>query len=193
MPQSVYGYFFRYSQQKQVVVILMTLALMPLALIPLELQRCLSNDAVANKDVDLLIWLAALYVGALLLSAGIKLAIRIQRVLISAQIVHTLRRSVFYCIYTIPPSKIKASANGWDVVGEGEVGAIVAFVSGLERLGRPIRELVSSYSSITDARMRNGILLRSFPSHVGADDSVPIRQMIGAGSELYSESCGSRI
>ena len=103
MPQSVYDYFFRYSQQKQVVVILMTLALMPLALIPLELQRCLSNDAVVNKDVDLLIWLAALYVGALLLSAGIKLAIRIQRVLISAQIVHTLRRSVFYCIYTIPP------------------------------------------------------------------------------------------
>ena len=62
-----------------------------------------TNDAVANKDVDLLICLAALYVGALLLSAGIKLAIRIQRVLISAQIVHTLRRSVFYCIYTIPP------------------------------------------------------------------------------------------
>ena len=83
-----------------------------------------------------------------------------------------------------PPSKIKARANGWDVVGEGEVGAIVAFVLGLERLGRPIRELVSSYSSITDARMRNGILLRSFPSHIGADDSVPIRQMIGAGSEL---------
>ncbi len=87
MPQSVYGYFFQYSQQKQVVVILMTWALMPLALIPLERQRCLSNDAVANKDVDLLIWLAALYVGDLLLSAGIKLAIRIQRVLISAQIV----------------------------------------------------------------------------------------------------------
>jgi hypothetical protein len=83
------------------------LALMPLALIPLELQRCLSDDAVANKDVDLLIWLAALYVGALLLSAGIKLAIRIQRVLISAQIVHTLRRSVFYCIYTIPRPRSK--------------------------------------------------------------------------------------
>jgi hypothetical protein len=74
---------------------------------PLELQRCLSDDAVANKDVDLLIWLAALYVGALLLSAGIKLAIRIQRVLISVQIVHMLRRSVFYCIYTIPRPRSK--------------------------------------------------------------------------------------
>lgn len=87
--------FSRYSQKKQVVVILMTLALLPLALIPLELQRCLLDYAVANKDIDLLIWLAALYVGALLLSAGIKLAIRIQRVKISAQIMHTLRRSVF--------------------------------------------------------------------------------------------------
>ena len=120
MPQSVYRYIFRYSKKRQVVVIGMTLALLPLAPIPLELQRRLLDDAVANKDVSLLVWLAALYVAALLLGAGIKLAMRIQRELISAQIVHTLRRSVFYCIYTMtPPSKIKASADGEDVVDEG--------------------------------------------------------------------------
>jgi hypothetical protein len=95
MPQSVYRYIFRYSQKKQVVVILMTLALLPLAPIPLELQRRLLDDAVANNDIDLLIWLVTLYVGALLLGVGIKLAMRIQRELISAQIVHTLRSSVF--------------------------------------------------------------------------------------------------
>ena len=95
MLQSVYRYIFRYSQKKQVVVILMTLALLPLAPIPLELQRRLLDDAVANKDIDLLIWLVTLYVGALLLGVGIKLAMRIQRELISAQIVHTLRSSVF--------------------------------------------------------------------------------------------------
>ena len=88
MPQSVYRYIFRYSKVQQVGVILLTLCLLPMAPIPLELQRRLLDDAVANKDVDLLIWLAILYVGALLLASGLKLAMRIQRELISARIVH---------------------------------------------------------------------------------------------------------
>lgn len=323
MPQSVYRYIFRYSKMQQVVVIIMTLGLLPLAPIPLELQRRLLDDAVANKDVDLLIWLATLYVGALLLSSALKLAMRIQRELISARIVHALRRSVYYHIYTVtPPALLKASAKGDDVVDEGavvsmlsseteklggfagaaisgpllqigtlcvvlgymfyieplvatialvlyspqfvvvpifqarlnrlagekaitvrtlgnfivdnaepdllnkpppegfsvltdkilslrtkflmtknimktinnllialgpfgviayggylviqgqvEVGVILAFVSGLERLGGPIRELIGSYGSITDARMRYRILLESFPK--GMDSEVP--------------------
>jgi len=323
MPQSVYRYIFRYSKMPQVVVIIMTLCLLPLAPIPLELQRRLLDDAVANKDVDLLVWLAMLYIGALLLSSGLKLAMRIQREMISARIVHALRRSVYYQIYTVtPPTLLKASAKGDDVVDEGavvsmlsseteklggfagaaisgpllqigtlvvvlgymfyieplvatialalyspqfiivpifqrrmnrlagekaitvrtlgnfivdnaepdllnrpppagfisltdqilclrtrflmpknimktlnnllialgpfgviayggylviqdqvEVGVILAFVSGLERLGGPIRELIGSYGAITDARMRYGILLDSFPK--GMDPEVP--------------------
>ena len=331
MPQSVYRYIFRYSKARQMVVIVMTLGLLPLAPIPLELQRRMLDDAVAGKDVDLLIWLGSLYIATLVLASGLKLLMRIQRELISAKIVHTLRRSVFYCIYTIiPPSQIKASAAGEDVVDEGavvsmlsseveklggfagsaisgpllqigtlvsilgymfyieplvaaialalyspqfiivpifqarmnrlakrkalkvrrlanfivdqaeeellqqeppalfteltdailkirtkflmtknvmktlnnlliamgpfgviayggylaindqiEVGVILAFVSGLERLGGPIRDLIGSYSSITDARMRYGILLASFPSHMDADDPVPMPNMMG--------------
>jgi ABC-type bacteriocin/lantibiotic exporter with double-glycine peptidase domain len=57
------------------------------------------------------------------------------------------------------------------IQGEAEVGVILAFVSGLERLGGPIRELVASYGSITDARMRYRILLQSFPQ--GMDPEVP--------------------
>ena len=323
MPQSVYRYIFRYSKWQQVVVIILTLLLLPMAPVPLELQRRLLDDAVANKDVDLLVWLALLYLGALFLSSGLKLAMRIQRELISARIVHALRRSVYYHIYTVtPPALLKASAKGDDVVDEGavvsmlsseveklggfagaaisgpllqigtlivvlgymfyieplvasialalyspqfiivpifqarmnrlagekaitvrslgnyivdnaepdllnkpppqgftdltdrilrlrtrflmtknimktlnnllialgpfgvisyggylviqgqvEVGVILAFVSGLERLGGPIRELIASYGSITDARMRYRILLDSFP--VGIDSEVP--------------------
>lgn len=134
MPQSVYRYIFRYSKMQQVGVILLTLCLLPMAPIPLELQRRLLDDAVANKDVDLLIWLAMLYVGALLLSSGLKLAMRIQRELISARIVHALRRSVYYHIYTVtPPSLLKASAQGDDVVDEGAVVSMLS--SETEKLG----------------------------------------------------------
>ena len=134
MPLSVYRYIFRYSKWQQVVVILLTLGLLPLAPIPLELQRRLLDDAVANGDVDLLIWLGALYVAALLASSGLKLAMRIQRELISARIVHALRRSVYYCIYTMtPPSLLKASAEGDDVVDEGAVVSMLS--SEVEKLG----------------------------------------------------------
>lgn len=323
MPPSVYQYIFRYSKWQQVVVICLTLALLPLAPVPLELQRRLLDDAVANQDVSLLIWLASLYIAALLAAALLKLAMRVQRELISARIVHALRRSVYYHIYTVtPPSLLKASDAGEDVVdegavvsmlsseteklggfagaaisgpllqigtlfvvlgymfyiepavaaialafyspqfvivpifqarmnrlagekaitvralgnyivdnaepdllnkpppegftrlsdkilqlrtqflmtknimktlnnllislgpfgviawggylviqGEAEVGVILAFVSGLERLGGPIRELIASYGAITDARMRYRILLDSFPK--GMDPEVP--------------------
>ena len=56
------------------------------------------------------------------------------------------------------------------IQGQVEVGVILAFVSGLERLGGPIRELIASYGSITDARMRYRILLESFPK--GMDPEV---------------------
>lgn len=326
MPQSVYRYIFRYSKWQQVVVICLTLALLPLAPVPLELQRRLLDDAVANGDVALLIRLAGYYMGALLLAAGIKFAMRVQRELISARIVHALRRSVYYCIYTVtPPSLLKASSEGDDVVDEGtvvsmlsseteklggfagaaisgpllqvgtlcvvlgymfyvepmvaaialvlyspqfiivpifqarmnrlagekaitlrvlgnfivdqaepdllnrpppieftnltdlilqlrtrflmtknimktlnnllislgpfgviawggylviqgevEVGVILAFVSGLERLGGPIRELIASYGAITDARMRYRILNDSFPKNIDSDVTEPM-------------------
>ncbi len=49
------------------------------------------------------------------------------------------------------------------IQGQVEIGIILAFVSGLERLGGPIRDLVGSDSQITDARMRYTTLLKAFP------------------------------
>lgn len=339
MPQSVYRYIFEHSKWAQVVVIILTLGLLPLAPIPLELQRRLLDDAVANGDVELLIWLATLYVIALLASSTLKLAMRIQRELISAKIVHALRRSVYYHIYTVtPPSLLQASKQGEDVVDEGavvsmlsseteklggfagaaisgpllqigtlfvvlgymfyieplvaaialglyspqfiivplfqarlnrlagekaitvrelgnfivdnaepdlldkppptgftlltdkilqirtrflmtknimktlnnlliamgpfgviafggymviqgevEVGVILAFVSGLERLGGPIRDLIASYASITDARMRYRILLESFPKGIDPEVPEPMPKLgLGIGGETAS-------
>jgi ABC-type multidrug transport system fused ATPase/permease subunit len=267
MPNSVYTYIFRYSKWQQIVVIGLTLALLPLSPVPLELQRRLLDDAVANKDVDLLIWLAGLYVLALLVAAGIKFAMRVQREMISARIVHALRRSVYYHIYTVtPPALLKASKGGDDVVDEGTVVSLLSSeteklggfagsaisgpllqigmlcvvlgymfyiepavaaialalyspqfvlvpifqarmnrlagekaitvrelgnfivdnvepdVSGLERLGGPIRDLVGSYGSITDARMRYRILLDSFPEGMDCDVPEPMPKVMWQGT-----------
>ena len=54
--------------------------------------------------------------------------------------------------------------GGWLVIQDRiELGVILAFVSGLERLGGPIRQLIAEYSQITEAQMRYRMLLDAFP------------------------------
>lgn len=132
MPSNVYAYIYQFSFRPQVVVVLLTLALLPLAPIPLELQRRILDDAIATGDVELLVRLGLFYLGALGLAALLKLAMKIQREFISAGIVHALRRSLYYCIYTIvPPAKWQGEIK--DRVDEG---AVVSMLTGeAEKLG----------------------------------------------------------
>lgn len=134
MPASVYTYIFRKSRNQQAVVIAITLALLPLAPVPLELQRRMLDEAVANRDFDLLIWLGMLYVGALLLSSGLKFLMRYQRELISASIVRALRKSVYFFIYTAAPDPVfDEKGNRIDEVDEGAVVSMMS--SEVEKLG----------------------------------------------------------
>lgn len=132
MPGNVYTYIYQFSSRPQVVVVLLTLALLPLAPIPLELQRRILDDAIATGDVGLLVRLCIFYLAALGLAALLKLAMKVQREFISASIVHALRRSLYYCIYTIvPPTKWQGEDN--DRVDEG---LVVSMLTGeVEKLG----------------------------------------------------------
>ncbi len=134
MPQSVYRYIFNNSFKQQVLVVLLTLSLIPLAPVPLELQRRILDDAIAQKDTDLLLQLASFYLVALIVASVLKTWMKVQRGIISARIVHSLRSSVYYCIYTVvPPSKLKAESVSDDRVDEGAVVSMLS--SEVEKLG----------------------------------------------------------
>jgi len=134
MPNSVYQYIFRKSFWRQIIVVSLTLILLPLAPIPLELQRRILDDAVAQGNVNLLIMLGGLYLLTMLISAGLKFAMRTQRELISARIVRSLRNSVFYAMYTIVPSMHKTHKMQND--DEIDEGAVVSMLSSeVEKLG----------------------------------------------------------
>ncbi len=132
MPTNVYAYIYRFSFRPQLLVVLLTLALLPLAPVPLELQRRMLDDAIAAGDVELLIRLGTYYLGVLVVAALLKLAMKIQREFISARIVHALRRSIYYCIYTVvPPANWRGGKT--DRVDEG---AVVSMLTGeAEKLG----------------------------------------------------------
>ncbi len=101
----------------------MTLALLPLAPIPLELQRRMLNEAIDGQDLNLLWQLGAMYLGLILVQAGIKFAMKWRREVISARIVNSLRHSIFHCIYSVlPPSKLRRGGGpDEDRVDEGMV------------------------------------------------------------------------
>jgi len=134
MPTSVYRYIFNNSYKQQILVVLLTLSLLPLAPVPLEIQRRVLDDAIADKDTDLLLQLAMYYLVALLVASLLKTWMKIQRGLISARIVHALRTSVYYYIYTVvPPSKLKRNQPEDDQVDEGAVVSMLS--SEVEKLG----------------------------------------------------------
>lgn len=123
MAPTLYRYIIENSYRSQVIVVALTLALLPLAPVPLELQRRMLNEAVEGQNFNLLLQLAAMYLGLLLVQGGLKFAMKLQRETISARIVYSLRHSVFRCIYTVlPPSKIrKGGGPDDDRVDEGMV------------------------------------------------------------------------
>ncbi len=134
MPTSVYRYIFNKSSRQQTVVVVLTLILLPLAPVPLELQRRILDDAVAQKDIDMLIKLGGFYILAMVIAAAFKFAMRAQRELISAGIVRSLRGSVFHYTYTAAPKL----PNGQDPADVDEVdeGAVVSMMSSeVEKLG----------------------------------------------------------
>jgi len=134
MPNSVYRYIFQKSLWQQVIVISLTLVLLPLAPIPLELQRRILDDAILQKDTDLLFKLAGFYLLAMFVAAGFKFAMRTQRELISARVVRSLRQSVFFCMYTFVP-KLHPVTKPADVEHVDD-GAVVSMLSSeVEKLG----------------------------------------------------------
>lgn len=131
LPSSVYRYILQHTMRRQGVVIALTLCLLPLAPVPLEIQRRILDEAIANKDADLLMWLATLYIGALLLAAGLKFLMKLQREYIAANLVYSLRQSLYHCIYTVtPPSVLTQKGEHVDE------GAVVSMLTGeAQKLG----------------------------------------------------------
>lgn len=131
MPKSLYRYVLTNSKKAQFSVTVLTLILAGLSPVSLELQRRALDDAVANKDTDLLFWLCILYLGAITAQALVKLAMRIGREMISVRMVKTLRGSVYHCVYTARPPKTKSREEE-----ELDDGAVVSMLSNeVEKLG----------------------------------------------------------
>lgn len=72
---SLWGYVRRMTGWHQAAIGLLALAVAALGFAPVELQRRIIDDAIAEGDAELLLWLGAAYAGLLLAAQGAKAAL----------------------------------------------------------------------------------------------------------------------
>ncbi|MDX6748846.1 hypothetical protein SH611_03405 [Geminicoccaceae bacterium 1502E] len=127
LPGSLLAFIVRTTWRQQIGLSLLTLAVFPLSLAPLELQRRMVNEAVEDRDLELLLLLAGLYAAALLLHAGLKLWRNLYLGRTAEGVVRLLRRRIVL-LHDRP-------AGDGDAAGEagrqnGEQGTDVAILAG---------------------------------------------------------------
>lgn len=66
--------------------------------------------------------------------------------------------------------------GGWFVMtGRTEIGVLVAFLTGFERIGSPWSELVAFYREVSNAKMKYRLLVDTFPKRTGHERLPEVR------------------
>lgn len=75
--RGLFRFVVRMSGRHQIALVALSLVIAALNVAPLELQRRIVDDAIAPGDVELLLWLAGFYFGAIVALGGLKLFLRL--------------------------------------------------------------------------------------------------------------------
>jgi len=99
LPLSLYAYIWRTTRREQLRICLLVAFVAPLSMVPLELQRRMIDDAITRVDLRALLWLAAAYLGVVLVQGALKYLLNLTKgravELISSDLRHRALRRVF--------------------------------------------------------------------------------------------------
>lgn len=95
MPPTLYAYIWQNSRRGQIVLCVLTVLVSFLTALPLELQRRIVDDALPARSLTLLLWLAAAYLGVLLVQGGLKYGLNVYRGRLVEDITRRLRLTIF--------------------------------------------------------------------------------------------------
>lgn len=94
LPWALYRFIWRLTSRDQLLLSALTLLVIPLSALPLELQRRMVNEAIGQRDAQLLVGLAAVWVAVLLVQGGLKYLINLRRGLVVEKVARELRGRV---------------------------------------------------------------------------------------------------
>lgn len=90
----LYGFIWRISSRQQVRLVFLAFLIFPLSMIPLELQRRIVDDALTDRNVNLLFMLGAAYLGVLLLHSALKYLYSVYQASVGEGAIRCLRLGV---------------------------------------------------------------------------------------------------
>ena len=111
----LYRFIWRNSSRLQLITCVVALLTLPLTLAPIELQRQIIDGAIASSDVELLTFLAGIYIVVIILQQGVKFSYNILCGRISEHLNRTMR------------DRIVGGAN--DDAGSADDGATVSMLT----------------------------------------------------------------
>src|SRR5579862_8406547 len=131
LPANIYRYVWEASGWHQLPLVALTVCVSLLEVVPLELQRRIVDDAVKNRNYGFVLILCAVYLGAVLLQGGTKLALNIYRNWIGESAVRELRRRVHTLVSATSAASSSLEAEGIQAsMIVSEVEPVGAFVGG---------------------------------------------------------------
>jgi ABC-type bacteriocin/lantibiotic exporter with double-glycine peptidase domain len=92
-PDGIFAFAWHESGRHQPWLCLLAAAIFPLTMVPLELQRRIIDRAIGSQNLELLLWLGAIYLGTVLLQGGLKYLLRVYRAFVSERATLHLRRA----------------------------------------------------------------------------------------------------
>ncbi len=131
VPTSLYRFIWQISRRQQIQICLLTLFIAPLTAAPLELQRRIVNTAIGQHSLQTLFWLAAAYLGVLLVQGGLKYAMNVIKGLVLEEITRALRLRMVTMLSAISRLAAKKRQKAPD---EGTIVSIIAAESRGRRL-----------------------------------------------------------
>ena len=123
VPTSLYRFIWQISRRQQIQICLLTLFIAPLTAAPLELQRRIVNTAIGQHSLQTLFWLAAAYLGVLLVQGGLKYAMNVIKGLVLEEITRALRLRMVTMLSAISRLAAKKRQKAPD---EGTIVSIIA-------------------------------------------------------------------
>lgn len=136
---AIYRWVWRVSGRQQVHLCLLTALVFPLSMLPLDLQRRMVDDALADGDLDRLMWLGSAYAGVVLVHAGLKYLRNVSQGRIAEHEIRRLRR--------------RLARRAGDEPDDSAGASVSMIASEAERLGGFIGE------SLSFPLLQGGILL----------------------------------
>jgi ABC-type multidrug transport system fused ATPase/permease subunit len=110
--RSLFSWVFAGNVKLQLVTLAIIAVLVFTRVLPLEMQKRIVNQAISLRNIHLLLLYCAYYLGAVILSSGLKYAGSIVETLISQRTTAEMRKALYNHILTLPLSFFRRTPPG---------------------------------------------------------------------------------